>query len=331
MAPASQILFTSEYGWVLSHQMASLGDQWRWSPPLVTTQYFATKADVASDLKASSPSPEGEQPGPIVPGAVDDGEASESPLAVTLKRKRGGRKKAGRQPTKGDGAYNLIREWLLKAHSSLASPEGGFPMSTKDQPTLEPEHELDFVKFAELADISAPRSPGDCFPVDVDDVPLDDISGLFHAIVQNNSDACKTLNVLNHSYIIPPYSDFITSDLCRAPQTLRTLDPFDLIVMDPPWPNKSVQRAGSYDEIDVYDLFKIPGKRLVRPGGYVAVWFQEFVRNKLFSAWGLALVGEWYWLKVTAKGQWVFDPSTLHRKPYEIVRTTGVHNEDAEL
>ncbi|KAJ3162221.1 Methyltransferase-like protein 4 [Geranomyces variabilis] len=324
MAPASQVLFNSEYGWVLGPQMLSLGDHWRWPVSLVTTQYFAAKPDDAREPKSSSPPANVGGSQPSVPDAVDEGEATESQSTASLKRKRGGRKKA-RQPTKGDEAYDLIREWLLAAHSSLTSLEGGFPMSIGDPATVEPEHELDFIKFEELADISAPRSTGDCCTLNVDDVLPDDIGGLFRAIIQNNSDTCKTLNVLDHSYIIPRHSSFITSDLARAPQALRTLDPFDFIVMDPPWPNKSVKRAGKYAEIDVYDLYKIPGKRLVRPGGYVAVWvtnrpkFQDFVRNKLFSAWGLALVGEWYWLKVTAAGDWVFSPSTVHRKPYEIL------------
>ncbi|KAJ3019756.1 Methyltransferase-like protein 4 [Thoreauomyces humboldtii] len=95
--------------------------------------------------------------------------------------------------------------------------------------------------------------------------------------------------------------------------------------MDPPWPNKSVRRAGKYSKIDVYDLYKLPCKRLCAVGGYVAVWvtnkpkYHSFVREKLFPAWGLAHVGEWYWIKVTNAGEWVIDLDSAHRKPYEML------------
>ncbi|KAJ3162860.1 Methyltransferase-like protein 4 [Geranomyces michiganensis] len=315
--------------------MASLGDSWRWSAPLVTSPYLASKATVNNEVSLTM----GEL-GPTMPEAEAAGTQSLSPMpdileqtvpeateaaTTTLKRKRGGRKKAARQPTRGSESHDLIRDWLCVAHASLTSPDGGFPMTSSDEPTTEPPDELDFIKFAELAEISGLRLTSDCTTLNVDEMPQDDISHLFHAHIRNESAACFELNVLGHSYIIPAHASFICSDLSRAAQILKPLDPFDLIVMDPPWPNKSVQRAGHYAEIDIYDLFKIPGKRLARPGGYVAVWvtnrpkFQDFVRDKLFSAWGLALVGEWYWLKVTAFGEWVVPLETLNRKPYEIL------------
>ncbi|KAI9014977.1 MT-A70-like protein [Gaertneriomyces semiglobifer] len=102
-----------------------------------------------------------------------------------------------------------------------------------------------------------------------------------------------------------------------------TVNPFHLIVMDPPWPNKSVRRSAKYSEIDIYDLYRIPGKRLIAAGGYVAIWvtnnpkFCKFVYEKLFPTWGLVPVTEWFWLKVTTSGEWVLDLDSPHRKPYE--------------
>ncbi|TPX61111.1 hypothetical protein PhCBS80983_g01380 [Powellomyces hirtus] len=232
-------------------------------------------------------------------------------------------------------------------------------------PAQDTVDELDFIKFRELADISgsAKYSLPDDQEADADSnqypiltvdggqspVPQlfallgfgvyslfcilhlppsdlsEDVSDIFNTVVSNTSTGCKTMSLFGHSYIIPAQSSLIMSDLAKAPRLLNTLDPFDLIVMDPPWPNKSVRRTGQYGDIDVYDLFRVPLKNLLASGGYVAVWvtnklkFHKFVREKLFPAWGVQWVGEWYWIKVTTKGEWVIDPDSVHRKPYEVL------------
>lgn len=84
-----------------------------------------------------------------------------------------------------------------------------------------------------------------------------------------------------------------------------------MVVMDPPWQNASVDRLSRYRTIDLYELFKIPIPELLKTDietsaqdGIVAVWItnrskvKKMVLQKLFPAWGLELVGHWYWLKV---------------------------------
>lgn len=50
----------------------------------------------------------------------------------------------------------------------------------------------------------------------------------------------------------------------------------NLVLMDPPWPNKSTthERSGEYTAIDIYDLFKIdlPSILLRSPSALVVVW-----------------------------------------------------------
>jgi MT-A70 len=114
-------------------------------------------------------------------------------------------------------------------------------------------------------------------------------------------------------FLIPPNSEFIVSQFDSFKTYLKTLPKYDLIVADPPWPNKSVSRSGSYDEMDVYDLFHFElGKKLTN-NGMVAMWvtnkekYHTFITEKLFPAWGLQAVGEWVWIKVTTEGEVVFD------------------------
>lgn len=112
---------------------------------------------------------------------------------------------------------------------------------------------------------------------------------------------------------------------------LREAPKFDLIVLDPPWPNRSARRkrcnytvAASLDDIR-RTLSLVPVAAHLAPDGLVAVW----VTNKasvielltgvkgLLAEWGLEQVGEWTWLKVTTAGVPIVDINSAWRKPWE--------------
>ncbi|KAL2208667.1 MT-A70 family [Sarocladium strictum] len=106
---------------------------------------------------------------------------------------------------------------------------------------------------------------------------------------------------------------------------------FDLIIMDPPWPNRSARRrSNKYDMVrdlaEMQDLLSyVPVRTHLAPNGVVAVW----VTNKesvldcvlspsgLFSSWGLRLVSEWTWVKVTSHGEPITPLDSAWRKPWE--------------
>ncbi len=114
-------------------------------------------------------------------------------------------------------------------------------------------------------------------------------------------------------------------------ELLASAPPFDLIVLDPPWPNRSARRKkDSYrtapDMQSVRQLLSlVPVAPKLKPGGLVAVW----VTNKpaitelltaprgVFSEWGVELVDTWTWLKITAAGEPMFSLDSLWRKPWE--------------
>lgn len=116
---------------------------------------------------------------------------------------------------------------------------------------------------------------------------------------------------------------------------------FDFIVMDPPWPNRSVRRKrGSYhtanDLAEIREtLSLIPVPSHLTAEGLVAVWITnkgsvlELLTSPrgLFAEWGLELVGEWTWLKVTTAGEPMVDVGSTWRKPWErllIAKKRGV-------
>lgn len=112
---------------------------------------------------------------------------------------------------------------------------------------------------------------------------------------------------------------------------LREAPQFDLIVLDPPWPNRSARRkkrnytvAHSLGDIR-RTLSLIPIAAHLAPDGLVAVWVTNNVSvtelltgaNGLLAEWGLEEVDEWTWLKVTTTGEPIVDLNSAWRKPWE--------------
>ncbi|EGR52655.1 uncharacterized protein TRIREDRAFT_53956 [Trichoderma reesei QM6a] len=154
------------------------------------------------------------------------------------------------------------------------------------------------------------------------------------------TEAASLLNVK-----IPPGAKYLHGSIQDLRQTfIDTAPQFKLIVLDPPWPNRSVrrnQKAGSrYKTVANMTemrhlLSSIPVASHLAPDGLVAVW----ITNKasiydlmtspargIFAAWGLELVTQWTWLKVTASGEPIFDVDSAWRKPWEtllIARRVG--------
>lgn len=131
---------------------------------------------------------------------------------------------------------------------------------------------------------------------------------------------------------IPEGSVYLHGSISSERERFLTQAPsFDLIVVDPPWPNRSARRKRhNYKTADNMDelrrtLSLIPVAFRLAPNGLVAVW----VTNKasvlelmtgphgMFAEWGLEVVDEWTWLKVTATGEPIVDIQSKWRKPWE--------------
>ncbi|KAI1273363.1 MT-A70-domain-containing protein [Xylaria sp. FL0933] len=112
---------------------------------------------------------------------------------------------------------------------------------------------------------------------------------------------------------------------------IQTAPQFDLIVLDPPWPSRSVKRkSNSYTIVhsteDARDLLaQIPVAAHLKRDGLVAIWItNKAAITELLTApggvlaqWGLEPVGEWIWLKVTSAGEPILDIESAWRKPWE--------------
>jgi N6-adenosine-specific RNA methylase IME4 len=107
---------------------------------------------------------------------------------------------------------------------------------------------------------------------------------------------------------------------------------FDLILLDPPWTNKSATRKGAYNVGDKHVetrklLLNMDLDQYIAPNGLVGVWVTNnaTVRNivigpgGLFEQMNVTLVEEWIWVKTTASGEPVTELDGLWRKPYEVL------------
>ena len=158
------------------------------------------------------------------------------------------------------------------------------------------------------------------------------------------------------NFSIPPRSTFclyhlesksaasVLTSLAEATASRR----FDLVVLDPPWPNRSVRRRQAYstsentstDEAnDPFSTIVPILAPLLAPNGRVAVWLthRETVRAQALAAlesWGMEVVEEWVWAKITSRGELVYDVEGTWRKGWEVLlvgRKRAAREKGAEI
>lgn len=144
---------------------------------------------------------------------------------------------------------------------------------------------------------------------------------------------CSLITEEGHSILLPPNSTPVNGSIANhLPSFIASPVHFDLILLDPPWPNRSARRASSYSTAqDIKSLLcSLPLEDKLRDDGLIAVWvtnrasFRDLILGKdqepgLFAQWGVELAEEWVWLKVTENGEPVTHIEGVWRKPYEVL------------
>ncbi|XP_017261904.1 N(6)-adenine-specific methyltransferase METTL4 isoform X2 [Kryptolebias marmoratus] len=148
---------------------------------------------------------------------------------------------------------------------------------------------------------------------------------LFSQVTENKEDWAAVVTMMGEEYVIPPNTAFLLSDFTRIQPLVQCGRKFDLIVIDPPWENKSVKRSRRYSFLPSTQLKRLPVPQLSSSGCLLVTWVTNrpshlrFVRDELYPHWGVQVVAEWFWLKVTTSGQFVFPLDSQHKKPYEVL------------
>ncbi|KAJ5585445.1 uncharacterized protein N7459_005245 [Penicillium hispanicum] len=182
----------------------------------------------------------------------------------------------------------------------------------------------------------------------------------FLAIMPENQDGTPS------EYYVPPWSRFMLCTLPLSPPTghaspslenpipgLTNKQKFNLILFDPPWPNRSVRRSrhyqtNSYSDMDtltqnLQNILRVhahpPGDALAGnpvqglslpdnqtqcQESLAAIWITnaEKSRRAAYEALlgsGFRICEEWIWIKTTTDGQPVSLLNGLWRKPYELL------------
>ncbi|XP_043099058.1 N(6)-adenine-specific methyltransferase METTL4 [Puntigrus tetrazona] len=168
---------------------------------------------------------------------------------------------------------------------------------------------------------------------------LDPAADLFSRLTENPSDCACEVTLMKEKYLLPPRSRFLLSDITRMHPLLNCGDRFDLIVLDPPWENKSVKRSSRYSSLPSSQIKRLPVPALAAPGCLVVTWVTNrakhlrFVREELYPFWEVDVLAEWLWVKVTRAGEFVFPLDSPHKKPYEVLvlgRRRPVRSSEAE-
>lgn len=166
-----------------------------------------------------------------------------------------------------------------------------------------------------------------------------------HQFVHNPHSTPISLRVKStaQAYRIPPESAFYLANINERNVTefstaARSFYPtptasagpgqFNLILLDPPWDNRSVRRSREYgtkcqSSDPLVGLRNMLGTHIA-PEALIACWITNKASSrehaiKAFSTWGVELIEEWIWLKTTISGQPVTDIKGLWRRPYEIL------------
>lgn len=115
-------------------------------------------------------------------------------------------------------------------------------------------------------------------------------------------------NEKQSAFIIPPESSF---DLCSIQDYFNngSQNQFDVILMDPPWPNRSVARGKKYKTESNYEtllLEEMKIQSILKTDAIVFVWItnkqsiKDFVIDNAFKKWGIEFECEILWLKVNS-------------------------------
>ncbi|NXI52743.1 METL4 protein, partial [Chloroceryle aenea] len=194
--------------------------------------------------------------------------------------------------------------------------------------------------LAELCDMAKQFPTGnesDCQAVHVlgEETSVPELD-LLPCVTENNSDCAKIVMLMGQKYLVPPKSSFLLSDISCLQPLLNYKKKYGVIVVDPPWQNKSVERSNRYSYLSSWEIKQIPVPALAAPHCLVVTWVTNrqkhlrFVKDELYPHWSVKTLAEWHWVKITRGGEFVLPLDSLHKKPYEVLVLGRVQGDSEE-
>ncbi|KAM4841311.1 N(6)-adenine-specific methyltransferase METTL4 isoform 2-T7 [Thomomys bottae] len=222
-----------------------------------------------------------------------------------------------------DGSFQLIQEGL---RSGFLYPLVENQDKCSGKPIILP---LESCSLSELCEMAKYLPSLNNMELETLQLMEDDTSvteqDLFSRVVENKFSFSKMITLMGQKYLLPPKSSFLLSDISCMQPLLNCRKKFDLIVIDPPWQNKSVKRSNRYSYLSSLQIKQIPIPELAAPHCLVVTWVTNrqkhlrFVKEELYPSWSVEMLAEWHWVKITTSGEFVFPLDSLHKKPYEVL------------
>ncbi|NWV01321.1 METL4 protein, partial [Upupa epops] len=148
---------------------------------------------------------------------------------------------------------------------------------------------------------------------------------LLSCVTENSSNCAQIVVLMGQKYLVPPKSSFLLSDISCLQPLLDYKRNYGVIVIDPPWENKSVKRSNRYSYLASWKIKQIPVPALAAPDCLVVTWVTNrqkhlrFVKDELYPHWCVKTLAEWHWVKITTAGEFVLPLDSSHKKPYEVL------------
>ncbi|OBS82410.1 hypothetical protein A6R68_23599, partial [Neotoma lepida] len=122
-----------------------------------------------------------------------------------------------------------------------------------------------------------------------DDMPITELD-LSSQVIENSSSFSKMITLMGQKYLLPPKSSFLLSDISCMQPLLNCSKTFDVIVIDPPWENKSVKRSNRYNWLSPQQIKQMPVPKLAAADCLVVTWVTNrqkhlcFVKEELYPS-----------------------------------------------
>ncbi|KAF0987859.1 hypothetical protein HZS_1717 [Henneguya salminicola] len=145
---------------------------------------------------------------------------------------------------------------------------------------------------------------------------------LCNRLIINKNDSIIIVEA--NEYIIPSNSKFVITDIFSMPLCMiRNIGKYDVVIIDPPWNNKSVKRSNSYKIVDFNSLLNCIIPESFQDDCIILLWLtnnknvHRFVFTKLIPKWKVYPIAMHVWVKITINGEPIIPIASTHRKPYE--------------
>ncbi|NWW75264.1 METL4 protein, partial [Climacteris rufus] len=219
-----------------------------------------------------------------------------------------------------EGTLHLVQEGLK---SGFLRPTAGFSCRKNDVPG----HIIcGLAELCEMAKQFPAVNESDHQAVHVlEDGTSSPEQDLLSCVTENSSNHTKIIVLMGQKYLVPPKSSFLLSDISCLQPLLNYKKKYDVIVIDPPWENKSVKRSNRYCHLSPWQIKQIPVPALAAPNCLVVTWVTNrqkhlhFLKDELYPHWSVKTLAEWHWVKITKAGEFVLPLDSLHKKPYEVL------------